>query len=135
MDTDTLKVMIVDDEEIAREFLRICIDWNQVGMNIICEASGGSEAIDMIEKYNPDIIFTDIHMQFMDGLELSKIVSDMYPHIRIVILTAYKEFDYARKGIEIGVSDFLLKPINKVEVLKIALSIKEEIEEEKKALE
>lgn len=132
MGNDILKVMLVDDEEIARDFLRICIDWNEVGMNVICEASGGSEAIELIEKYNPDIIFTDIHMQFMDGLELSKIISETYPHIRIVILTAYKEFDYARKGIEIGVSDFLLKPINKTEVLKIALSIKEEIEEEKR---
>jgi two-component system response regulator YesN len=132
MDTDVLKVMIVDDEEIARNFLRICIDWNEIGMDVICEASGGSEAIELIEKFNPDIIFTDIHMQFMDGLELSKIISETYPHIRIVILTAYKEFDYARKGIEIGVSDFLLKPINKLEVLKISLNIKEEIEAEKK---
>src|ERR1700686_5435782 len=99
MDRDILKVMVVDDEEIARRFLKMCIDWNDIGMCVVCEASNGSEALDLIEKFNPEIIFTDIHMQFMDGLELSRIVAERYPHIRIGILTAYKEFEYVEKGI------------------------------------
>lgn len=132
MDTELLKVMVVDDEEMARSFMKICIDWQAVGMSVVCEASSGREALDMIEEFNPEIIFTDIHMPFMDGLEFSRIVAEIHPHIRIVILTAYKEFDYAKKGIKIGISDFLLKPINKAEVLKIVLSIKEKIESEKR---
>ncbi len=132
MDTDILKVMVVDDEEIARSFLKMCIDWNSIGMDLVCEASSGREALDLIEEFNPEIIFTDIQMPFMDGLEFSRIVAETHPHIRIVILTAHKEFDYAKKGIKIGVSDFLLKPINKAEVLKIALNVKEKIEAEKR---
>lgn len=134
MNTDRIKVMVVDDEEIPRSFLKISVDWNEIGMEVVCEAGSGSEALDLIEEFNPEIIFTDIQMPFMDGLVLSRIVAETYPHIRIVILTAYKEFDYAQDSIKIGVSDFLLKPINKADVLKIAVKLKEEIEAEKRHL-
>jgi two-component system response regulator YesN len=132
MAVELLKVMVVDDEEIARSFLKMCINWNEIGMEMVCEASSGREALDLIEEYNPEIIFTDIQMPFMDGLEFSRTVAETHPHIRIVILTAHKEFDYAKKGIKIGVSDFLLKPINRAEVLKIALGLKEKIEAERR---
>lgn len=132
MQTDKLRIMVVDDEEIPRRFLKICLDWEEIGMEIVCEASSGREALDLIDEYNPDIVFTDIQMPFMDGLEFSKNVSVAYPHIKIVILTAHKTFDYAQDSIRIGVSDFLLKPINKAEVLKIVLNLKEEILSERK---
>lgn len=120
-------MMVVDDEEAPRILLKKCVNWDELGMEFVCEASGAIEALDMIEEFNPDIIFTDIQMPFIDGLEFSSNVAKTYPNIKIVILTAHKEFDYAQSSIKIGVSDFLLKPINRDEVLKIAFSLKEQI--------
>ncbi|MEN2590252.1 response regulator, partial [Acinetobacter baumannii] len=70
----------------------------------------------LMEDQTPDILFTDIKMPYMDGLEFSRIVKSKYPHIKIVILTAFKDFDYAQKSVSIGISSFLLKPVNRMEL-------------------
>jgi two-component system response regulator YesN len=101
-------------------------------MELIGEAVSGLEALAYMEDSIPDILFTDIKMPYMDGLELSQIVSQKYPHVKIVILTAYKEFDYAQKSIRIGVSHFLLKPINQNEMKTILLNLLDQIDQERK---
>lgn len=135
MNNDLLKVMIVDDEELVRGLLKISVDWNEMGMVITGEASSGAEALKMIEDNMPDIIFTDVCMPFMDGLELSRQVIEKYPQIKIVVLTAYEEFDYAKKGIKVGLADFLLKPINGNEIKKVALNLRSRIEKERQHTE
>lgn len=135
MDENVLKVMIVDDEQSVRNLLRICINWEEAGMKIVSEASSGSEALEILEKVNPDIIFTDICMPFMDGLEFCRLAVEKYPHVKVIILTAHEEFEYAKRGIKIGVSEYILKPVNRVEIQRVVLSLKQKIELERSSKE
>lgn len=128
---DLLKLLIVDDEYLVRSLLRNCLDWGELGYEIVGEAAGAQEALELVDRLNPDVIFTDICMPFMDGIEFSKIVYEKYPLIKIIVLTGYGEFDYAKRSIKIGISDFLLKPINDDEIKKVAQNIKEKIESER----
>ena len=126
-----LKVMLVDDEENERNLLKVCINWAEIGMEIAGEASSGREALDLLDEINPDIIITDIRMPFMDGLEFSRIVVESYPYIKVVVLTAHEEFEYAKEGIKVGVADFLLKPIKRTEIKMALINLKNKIEEER----
>jgi len=127
----SFKVVIVDDEFLIRNYLKRRICWEELGMEIAGEASSTREALDLIDQIVPDIIFTDICMPFMDGIEFSKIVVEKYPHIKIVIITGHDEFDYVKRSIKLGISDFLLKPINPEEIRKTALELKRKIEVER----
>ncbi len=132
MNHEMLKVLIVDDEELARKMLLTGTDWRALHMEIIAEAVSGQDALAVMEEQLPDILFTDIKMPYMDGMELSNIVTRKYPHIRIVITTAFKDFDYAHQCISLGVSNFLLKPINKNDLVSTLLKLREQIENEKR---
>lgn len=127
MNHDFLKVFIVDDERLVRNLLKACIKWEDIGLTIIGESSSALEGLQMVETLQPDIIFTDICMPVMDGLEFSRRVVEEHPHIKIIILTGHEEFEYAKKGIKVGIADFLLKPINKDEIRKTAMTAKEKI--------
>lgn len=131
MNDNFIKVLVVDDEENTRKLIKKCVDWDELGINIAGEASSGQEALDMLENVNYDIVITDIRMQFMDGLEFSKKASERYPHIKIIVLTAYEEFEYAKQGIKIGINDFLLKPIKRSELRESVASVKNKIETER----
>lgn len=131
MSNDLLKVIIVDDEHLVRNLLRNCINWSEIGYEIVGEASCAQEALELVERVAPDVIFTDICMPYMDGIEFGKIVFEKHPSIKIIILTGYEEFEYAKRSIKIGIADFLLKPINDDEIVKVAISIKEKIEAER----
>ena len=84
-----LKVFLVDDESIIREGLRDNIPWQQFGYEFVGEASDGEMALPMIRKLKPDVLITDIKMPFMDGLALSRMVTQEFPNIRIVIISGY----------------------------------------------
>lgn len=131
MPEDLLKVIIVDDEYLVRNLLRNCIDWKEIGYEIAGEASHAQEALELVEKVSPDVIFTDICMPYIDGIEFARIVTEKYPLLKVVILTGYEEFEYAKRSIKIGISDFLLKPVNDDEIRKVALNIRKKIELEK----
>lgn len=96
-----LKVLIVDDEYLIRNLLKMRIDWEQQGMQIIGEAANASDALDFVDKHRPDIIFTDIYMPSIDGIEFSTRVLQMYPDIKVVVVTGHDEFEYAHKSIKI----------------------------------
>lgn len=128
-----IKVLVVDDEYLERALIRLGTDWTGNGFEIIGEAESGEEALKIIQKNKPDIVFTDICMPFMDGLELAEKICEKYEDIRIVIVTGHREFDYAQRALRLGVTDFLLKPINNEEVLSISLKIKANIEKERTA--
>jgi len=123
-----LKVLIVDDESNTRGLVKVSVDWENINMELVGEATSGLEAIDMMDNLLPDIIITDIQMPYMDGLTLSKIIKEKHPDISIVILTAHNEFSFAQSAVSIGVSDFILKPIDKNMLLetmtKVGSSIK-----------
>ncbi len=127
MSNGILKLIIVDDEYLVRDLFKRCLNWEELNVEIIGEAAGAREALELIDQDIPDIIFTDIYMPYMDGIELSRIIKEKYPWIKIVILTGHEEFEYAKRSIQIGVTDFLLKPIHDDEIKKVVLDLKEKI--------
>ena len=108
-----LKTFLVEDEVVIREMIKKMIPWEQYGFELAGEAADGEMALPLILKCKPDLLITDIKMPFMDGLTLCRLVKKEIPDIRIVILSGYDDFNYAKQAISIGVEDYLLKPITK----------------------
>ncbi len=134
MNNKLIKIMIVDDEYHVRNHIKKCIDWNKIGMEIVAEASSAPEAMDIVREIHPNIIITDIYMPYIDGIEFARRVMEQYPDIKVTVLTGYDEFEYAKRSIKVGISDFILKPVNEEEIMKAVLKVKEKIfhEEEQK---
>ncbi len=122
------RVMIIDDEVKIKKLLKLTIKWEMLGFEVVGEASSGIEAINIIDELNPDVLFVDIRMPFMDGIEFAKLAIERYPYLKIVMLTAFNDFDYARECIGIGVAKYLLKPINKTEINDALIHIKKELD-------
>ena len=122
-----LKLLIVDDEKYVRSLLKYCIDWNALGIDICGECTCAEEGLQLVEELQPNIIFSDICMDFMDGIDFSQKVKQLYPHIKIVLLSGHSDFDYAARGIDAGVSAYLLKPIEKDKILNVIEKLKEDI--------
>ncbi|ONI47553.1 hypothetical protein AN643_04310 [Candidatus Epulonipiscioides saccharophilum] len=120
-----IKVLLVDDEKLERILLRKGFDWNRHGFEIIGEAGNASEALEFVKDNKPDLILTDINMPKMDGLELSAQLFKKLPLCQIVIVTSYREFDYARRALKLGITDFLLKPINMKDIEALTVIVKE----------
>lgn len=125
-----LKVFLVEDESLIREGLRDKIPWEQYGYRFVGEAGDGEMALPLIRKLKPDVLITDIKMPFMDGLSLSKIVNAEFPKTKIIIISGYDDFEYARQAIEVGVEQYLLKPITRMNLRKVLLELKEKIEQD-----
>ncbi|MFD0698087.1 response regulator [Paenibacillus sp. GCM10027628] len=126
-----LKLLMVDDEQWIRERFSERIPWTDAGFTFMGAASGAEEAIRMIERDMPHLLLTDITMPNMNGLELAGYVRKRWPRIRIVILTAYGEFEYARQAIALGVDNYLIKLAQTPEqILDVCRKVAEEIEQE-----
>lgn len=104
------RVMIVDDEAIFRTGLTHLHDWKQEGIEIIAQAANGTEALELMDKARPHVVITDIMMPVMDGIELVKNLRNHYPHVKIIILSSFSEFELVREVFKYGVHDYLLKP-------------------------
>lgn len=104
------KVLIIEDEYIMRRGIRHMIEWEKEGYQLIGEASNGEEGLAMMEKYQPDIILADIVMPVLDGMELSLIVKQRFPHSKLVILSSYDNFEYVKQTMLNGACDYILKP-------------------------
>ena len=115
-----IKVFLVDDEIVIREGIRTSFPWEKTEYVLVGEAPDGEMAIPMIRDMQPDILITDIRMPFMDGMALCQAVRSQMPWIGIIILSGYDEFEYARQGIQLGVKEYILKPVT-AEELKQAL--------------
>jgi len=131
-----IKVFLVEDEILIRNGIKNSIEWEKEGYEFVGEASDGELALPVILKEKPDILITDIRMPFMDGLELSRLVKKELPNVKILILSGYDEFDYAKEAIKIGVTEYLLKPISSASLLNTLKEVSEQIflEKEEKEL-
>ncbi|EHJ01908.1 two component transcriptional regulator, AraC family [Clostridium sp. DL-VIII] len=126
-----LKILIVDDEFIERDGILFLI--NKFSFNFsIKECNDGEEALKYLKENSVDILFTDVKMPFMDGLELSKNAKIIYPNLKIIIFSGFGEFEYAKKAISLGASDYILKPINQIEFKKTMENVIKEVKREKK---
>lgn len=136
MEKNIISILIIDDEKYEGILMAKSVDWNKYGFRIMATAQSAAEALKIMESELPDLVYTDINMPIMDGLELSRKIKEEYPSVHIVIVTGYREFEYAREAIHIGVADFLLKPILADELLATAEKAKEAIlKSQKKELE
>ncbi len=122
-----IKIMIVDDMPVDREYLRNFIDWKAYGFEACCEAKDGREALELYEKYQPDIILTDIVMPHMNGLELSEAILKENPEVSIILISGNSEFEYARKAVKLGVCDYIIKPFEKEELIIALLKLQDNI--------
>lgn len=125
-----LKVFLVEDEFVVRECIKNNVDWMENGFEFCGDASDGELAYPLIQAEKPDIIITDIRMPFMDGLELSRLIRKELPKSKIIILSGHEEFSYAQEALRIGVNEYLLKPVNGAELLRVVKSVSEQIEHE-----
>ncbi|MBP5600609.1 MAG: response regulator [Lachnospiraceae bacterium] len=128
-----IKVLIVDDERNIREGITKLIDWESLGCEVVGAVANGVSALDFIKTNEVDLVVTDIKMPAMDGLELSKHICEDFPHIKVIILTAYSEFDMAKKAISFRVSDFIIKNEFMDELPKAVLEVSEKILKEKES--
>ena len=122
------KLLIIEDEYEIRNGLINQIDWEEIGFEIAGEAKNGREALDMISSLTPDAIITDIRMPVMDGIELMRRLRESNSKIRIVILSGYKEFEYAKKSIQYGAFGYILKPTRDEEIYDIFKSLKNKLD-------
>ena len=125
-----LKVFLVEDEIVMREGIKNNIDWKSEGFEFVGEASDGELAYPLIQKTKPDILITDIKMPFMDGLELSRLVRQELTDTKIIIISGYDEFEYAKEAISIGIKDYLVKPIAGAKLLEAVKKVGRIVEEE-----
>ena len=130
------KVFLVEDEVVVRESIRDNVPWAGSGFQLAGEAADGEMALPLIQDIKPDILITDIKMPFMDGLELARIVRRNLPWVKIIIISGYDEFSFAREAISLAVTDYLLKPLSSADLLaalgKVARQIEAETEEREK---
>ncbi|MCR4797891.1 MAG: response regulator [Lachnospiraceae bacterium] len=126
-----IKLFLVEDEIAMREGIKKHIDWESEDIEFVGEASDGELAFPMILEKKPDILLTDIKMPFVDGLELSEMVRRELPDTQIMILSGYDEFEYARKAISLGVTEYILKPIAPAALLEKIKQVQKKIEEDR----
>ncbi|MDO4175772.1 MAG: response regulator [Eubacteriales bacterium] len=124
-------VFLVEDEVLIRDGIREIIDWERYGFVFSGEASDGELAWPQIQKLKPDIVMTDIKMPFMDGLMLSRLIKKELPQTMVIILSGYDEFSYAKQALEIGVSQYLLKPLSKDQLIEVLIEIKSRKDKER----
>ncbi|MCG4580809.1 response regulator transcription factor [Clostridium cochlearium] len=106
------RIVIADDEETIRNGLKKLIESYKLNLSVIATAKDGTEAINAINKYHPEIILMDINMPFMNGLEVIKNIREKDKDVKIIIISGYSQFEYAQKALELGVFNYILKPIN-----------------------
>jgi len=124
------KLLIVDDDPWVREWLTGHIQWKIHGICEIYEAINGSHAMTIMRERYPQIVITDIKMEKMNGLELLERIRKEYPLARVILLSGYDEFEYARFAIKNGAVDYLLKPVDEKELIALIKRIIKEIEQE-----
>ena len=123
------RVMLIDDEESARKLMRASINWESLNMEVVGEAASGIEAINVIDDMKPDIAFVDISMPFMNGIEFTEVATKRYPNLIIIIMTAFDQFEYARKCVSLPVFEYMLKPIIRSEVQEVLKKVKKKLDE------
>ncbi|WP_408008081.1 response regulator [Pseudalkalibacillus sp. A8] len=130
-----LRIMVVDDERIEREALKMMISREMEGAEIVTEAGNGRQAIEMAKSEHPDLILMDIKMPGIDGVEAVKEIKRELPDIRFIMVSAFDTFEYAKKVMQQGVKEYLLKPSKKDEVIAAIRRVQMEVDQERKELE
>lgn len=124
------KVILADDEEEALRGIHKILDWKSYGFEVVETFSNGRDVLDFLEAQEADLVITDIRMPFMDGIELSKKISEQYPNVKVIIISGYGDFQYAKEAMSFHVMDYILKPVNAKEMGDVLQRAKETLCEE-----
>ena len=127
----TYKVLLVDDEEEVRNAIEQRINWEELGFEVIGKAQNGVKAMEIAEKLQPDVVITDIKMPYMNGLELARNLKEENPGVRILILTGFDEFEYAKEAVHLEIEEYILKPINANELSECLKRLKNVLDKER----
>ena len=126
------RLIVVDDEDIIREGLCLGVDWKSMGFEVAADFEDGDGALSWLEENECDVVMTDIMMARTGGLELAQQVREKYPGVRVLILSGYQEFEYAKTAMRYGVSDYLLKPLRTAELRSVFARLREELDRERR---
>lgn len=126
------KVVLADDEMLILRGLKKLVDWEKLSVSIVGEAHNGEEIMELIEQKKPDIIISDICMPNMTGLEMLKIISEKKLGIKVIFISGYQEFSYARDAVTYGAVDYILKPVQKDKLEKAVEKAELELQKEQK---
>ncbi|MGM0432979.1 MAG: response regulator transcription factor [Spirochaetota bacterium] len=123
-----MNIFFVDDEPLTLHYLEHIIDWGSLGLTVAGSAENGQDALEAFSRHYPDILITDIRMPAMDGIELIQAVRAVSDKVKIIVLSAYSDFEYARTVFGYGVSGYLIKPINEIKLEQLVAQAIQEIE-------
>lgn len=127
---DTYTVLLVDDEEEVIQVITKKINWKGLGFTVIGYANNGVKALELVEEYQPDVVVTDIKMPYMDGMELAARIRSEYPATKILFFTGFDEFEYAREAVHLEVEEYILKPLNSIELTNVFTEMKIKLDQE-----
>lgn len=118
-------VVVADDEEEIRRSLVRRVKWEEIGFEVVGEAENGADALELVEKLEPDLLLTDIKMPFLSGIELARAVREVRPTVQIAFLSGFDDFTYAQQAIQYNIISYMLKPISAKEIEAELIKIKE----------
>ena len=125
------RVLIVDDEPEIRQGLRLKADWDSLRMVVVAEASNGIEALERLAAEAIDLVITDMNMPVMNGISFLESCHEQYPALRIIVITGYEDFHYARAAVRNQARDYLLKPVSQDELMEALRKVVQELDEER----
>lgn len=123
-------VLLVDDEEEVIRVIMKKLNWEKLGFSVIGYANNGVKALEMVEEHQPDVVMTDIRMPYMDGLELAHRIRAEFPATKLLLFTGFDEFEYAKEAIHLEVEEYILKPVNAIELTNVFTSLKIKLDQE-----
>lgn len=124
------RVVLADDEPEVLRSIQRTLDWEKYGFSVVGGFQNGLDVLEFLENHDADIVFTDIRMPFMDGIELMHKIKEKYPYIKLVIISGYDDFQYAKEALIHGVLDYILKPINAREMSEVLQKVKDKMDTE-----
>ena len=123
-------VLLVDDEEEVIQVIMKKMKWEGLGFSVIGYANNGVKALEMVEEFQPDVVMTDIKMPYMDGMELANRIKSKFPATKILLFTGFDEFEYAKEAVHLEVEEYILKPVNSIELTNIFTQLKIKLDQE-----
>lgn len=126
------RLIIADDEFAIRSGLARMIPWNDLGFELTGRFEDGKEVIAYVEQHDVDVIFSDVKMFEVSGLDVAKWIAQNKPEVTVILLSGYKEFDYVKEALVTNVFDYILKPINPEEIVRVFQKVKEKLDKEYK---
>ncbi len=123
------KLLLVDDEPLIIQGIKSFVDFEKLNISEVYEAKNGVEALDLFQVCLPDLVLADINMPKMNGLEFSKKAKQIKPDVKIAMITGYDYFDYAVTALKMGVDDYVLKPVSRIDIEQVLAKLLEKVKE------